>query len=127
MKQIAAYALVFALAVMPAFAQDETVPETDDGLTLMEEGARMLMRGLMTEIEPAIEGLRDGFEEMGPAFAEFAQSVGPAFADLLNQVDDFRNYEAPEFLPNGDIIIRRSPDAPLWTPEPDPETGEVDL
>ena len=127
MKQISAYTLVFALAVTPAFAQDETAPDIDDGFSLMEEGARMLMRGLMTEIEPAIEGLRDGFEDMGPAFAEFAQSVGPAFAELLNQVDDFRNYDAPEFLPNGDIIIRRSPDAPIWEPEPDPETGDVEL
>lgn len=100
-----------------------------DGLNLMEEGARMLMRGLMAEMQPTIEDLRDTFEEMGPAFAEFAQSVGPAFSELLSQVDDLRNYEAPEFLPNGDIIMRRSPDAPIWIPdETTPETApEIEL
>jgi hypothetical protein len=36
-----------------------------------------------------------------------------------------RNYDAPEVLPNGDIIMRRRDEAPTY--EPDPETGEVDL
>jgi hypothetical protein len=125
MKQIAVLTLALGLTVAPAIAQEQSETEVDDGFSLMEEGARMLMRGLMAEMEPAIDELRDSFEEMGPAFAEFARSVGPAFAELLNQVDDFRNYEAPEFMPNGDIIIRRKPAAPLW--EPDPETGEIEL
>jgi hypothetical protein len=125
MKQIIALTFALGLTLSPAVAQDQTDTEIDDGFNLMEEGARMLMRGLMSEMEPAITELRDGFEEMGPAFTEFAQAVGPAFAELLNQVDDFRNYDAPEFLPNGDIIIRRKPDAPIW--EPDPETGEIEL
>ncbi len=127
MRQLLAYTFVVGLVVTPALAQEETVPETEDGFSLIEEGARLLMQGLMTEIEPAIEDLHGTFEQMGPAFAEFAQSVGPAFAELLNQVDDLRNYEAPEFLPNGDIILRRSPDAPPWIPDPDPETGEIEL
>ncbi|MDP5084723.1 MAG: AAA+ family ATPase [Yoonia sp.] len=125
MKQIAVLTLALGLTVAPAIAQEQSETEVDDGFSLMEEGARMLMRGLMAEMEPAIDELRDSFEEMGPAFAEFARSVGPAFAELLNQVDDFRNYEPPEFMPNGDIIIRRKPAAPLW--EPDPETGEIEL
>jgi len=125
MKQLAGLTLIAALSVTPVVAQEDTPPQTDDGLSLMEEGARMLLRGLMTEVEPAIEGLRDGFEKMGPEFSEFVRTIGPAFAELLNQVDDFRNYEAPEFLPNGDIIIRRSPDAPAW--QPDPDTGDIEL
>ena len=125
MKQIVALTLVIGLAVTPALAQDTPESESEEGFSLMEEGARMLMRGLMAEMEPAITDLREGLEDMGPAFEEFAQTVGPAFSDLLNQVDDFRNYEAPEFLPNGDIIVRRKPDAPAW--QPAPETGEVEL
>ena len=125
MKHIIACIFALGLAAAPATAQEDVSPDAGDGFSLMEEGARLLMRGLMTEMEPAIDDLREGFADMGPAFAEFAQSVGPAFADLLNQVDDFSNYEAPEFLPNGDIIVRRKPDAPAW--EPDPETGEIEL
>jgi len=125
MKQIVILTFVACLGVSPAIAQEEVAPENQDGFSLMEEGARMLMRGLMTEMEPAITDLREGLEEMGPAFAEFAQSVGPAFVEMLDQVDDFRNYDAPEFLPNGDIVIRRKPDAPAW--QPDPETGDVEL
>lgn len=129
MKQIAVMTIVLGLSVSPVVAQDDPVPEVEEGFSLMEEGARMLMRGLMTEMKPAIGELRETFEQMGPAFAEFAQSVGPAFADLLNQVDDLRNYGAPEFMPNGDIIIRRKPDAPFWQPdvEPDQDMGEIEL
>lgn len=125
MKQIILATFLVATPLLPATAQESSETDTEDGFNLMEEGARMLLRGLMTEMEPAIDDLRDTFDEMGPAFAEFAQSVGPAFAELLEQVDDIRNYEAPEILPNGDIIIRRSPDAPVWVP--DAENGEVEL
>lgn len=106
-------------------AQDGPDPQTEEGFDLMEEGARMLMRGLMNEMEPTIDALRDSFQEMGPAFAEFAQSVGPAFAELLDQIDDLSNYDAPELLPNGDIIMRRRPDAPVWEPEFD--GSEIEL
>lgn len=125
MKQVVACTLAIGLSVLPALAQEQGESDVEDGFSLMEEGARMLMRGLMAEMEPAITDLREGFEDMGPAFAEFARSVGPAFAELLDQVDDFRNYQAPEFLPNGDIILRRKPDAPVW--QPDPETGDIEL
>ena len=125
MKQIAIIPLILCLSVPPALAQDADAPQDDDGFSLMEEGARLFMRGIMSEMEPALDEMRKSLDELGPAFAEFAQAVGPAFAALLDQVDDIRHYEAPEIMPNGDIIIRRSPDAPAW--EPDPETGEVEL
>lgn len=125
MKQIATLALALSLTFTPAMAQEDGDADVTDGFSLMEEGARMLMRGLMSEMEPAIADLREGFEQMGPTFEDFTQAVGPALAELLNQVDDFRHYEAPEFLPNGDIIIRRSPDAPEFSP--DPVTGEIEL
>lgn len=117
MKTMYAFTVAAILLWTPLVAED--APETDmnQGLNLMEEGARMLMRGLMEEMEPTLDALRENLEEIGPAFAEFVQSVGPAFGELLEQVDDLRNYEAPEFLPNGDIIMRRSPDAPVWKPE----------
>jgi len=36
---------------------------------------------------------------------------------VLEEVEDWSQYEAPEVQPNGDIIIRRKPDAPVVTPE----------
>lgn len=124
MKQLTALTLAFGLSVSPAFGQDENA-EIEDGFDLMEEGARILMRGLMSEVEPAITGLRDTLEDMAPELGEFVGTMGPAMTELLSQVDDFSNYQAPEFLPNGDIIIRRTPDAPIWAPEN--ENGEIDL
>ncbi|MEL6839545.1 MAG: AAA+ family ATPase [Pseudomonadota bacterium] len=124
MKQIVALTLAIGLSVSPVYAQDESA-EITDGFNLMEEGARMLMRGLMSEVEPALTELRDTFEDMAPALGEFVATMGPAMTDLLNQVDDFSHYQVPEFLPNGDIIIRRKPDAPLWVPQND--NGEIEL
>jgi hypothetical protein len=56
---------------------------------------------------------------------DFVREMGPGLAAFLNSVDDVRHYELPEFLPNGDIILRRKPDAPVWSPDPD--SGEIEL
>jgi hypothetical protein len=72
----------------------------------------------MDEIEPAMD-------EMGAAITLLGKDMGPVVAQLLGQIDDLRNYRAPEVLPNGDIILRRIPDAPDY--DPDPDTGAVDL
>ena len=58
--------------------------------------------------------------------------MGPAFVDVFDRVDSITNYQPPEILPNGDILIRRNPDAPAWPPaesrrrriEPEPRTPE---
>ncbi|WP_322893794.1 MULTISPECIES: AAA+ family ATPase [unclassified Yoonia] len=122
MKNLVAILVLSTSLASPIVAQEA---ETDQGFSLMEEGARMIMRGLMAEMEPAIDSLRDTVEEMGPAMGEFLREMGPSFAAFLNRIDDIRHYSPPEFLPNGDIILRRKPDAPIWTP--DPESGEVEL
>ena len=62
---------------------------------------------------------------MSDAMALFTAEMGPALAEMMTRIDDLRNYDSPEIMPNGDIIIRRKPDAPIF--EMDPETGEVDL
>lgn len=112
MKQIAALTLAAGLALSPAMAENHDQGEMGEGLNLMEEGAKILLRGLMTEMEPALKDLRDLAEEMAPAFAELQELLG-----------DFSNYHMPEVLPNGDIIIRRK--IPLMI-EPK-EEGEVEL
>jgi hypothetical protein len=90
---IRAVALTLLLA-LPASAEDSDPME---GIDLMQEGARLLLRGLM--------------DDMAPAIVKMDQ-----FARILQNLDD---YHLPEILPNGDVILRRK--VPL-TPAP-----EVDL
>lgn len=124
MKHIIALTLSLSFSAAPSFAQDE-----EDGVDLMQEGAELLLRGLMNEMEPAIDDLKGMMEEFGPAMQLFADEMGPVLADMLSKIDDIKHYEQPEFLPNGDIIIRRSPNAPIWdAPETEPdEDGQIDL
>ncbi len=68
------------------------------GRDLMSEALRLFMKGLMEEMDSALDGI-EGF------------------------LDDLSGYHPPEVLPNGDIIIRRR--QPV---EPAPgEEGEVEL
>ena len=128
MKQIAACTFALSLATAPVTAQDSA-----EGSDLMQQGAELLLRGLMSEMEPAIDDLRTMMEDFGPAMEAFASEMGPVLAEMLAKIDDIKHYEQPEFLPNGDIIIRRSPDAPDWdrpevAPEATPEEGaEIEL
>jgi hypothetical protein len=121
MKMILALCLIAA----PAFAEDAPatpVPE-GEGFSLMEEGAKLVLRGLMSEMEPALDEMGEALSEMEPALKE----LGPKLQQLIAMIDDFKNYAAPEMLPNGDIIIRRT--APLL-PKPDflpGPNGEIDL
>jgi len=101
----------------PALAQEE-----EDGLSLMERGAQMLMEGLMREMEPALEDLQGMAEEFGPALRDFTAQMGPALRNLLEEVQDWSVYHPPEMLENGDIIIRRkTPEELEQAPEPDEE------
>lgn len=111
-----------ALLASHAPAQDSpATPEPDgeanDGFSLIQEGARMLLRGLLTEMEPAID-------EMGKAL----ENLEPAVKDLMALIDDIRNYEAPRMLDNGDILIPRRKGVPpsLKAPQPPGDT-EIDL
>lgn len=111
-------ALILLLAAhlpLPAHAQEAE----EEGFDLMQEGAKLLFRGLMAEMEPAIT-------EMGKAL----QEVEPAMKELLSLIDDLRNYDSPRILPNGDILIPRRQTAPALPesalPEPG-ENGEIEL
>lgn len=75
------------------------------GMDLLGEGTRMILRGLLSEVQPLLE-------------------------DLRGRIDELDAYHPPEVLPNGDILIRRrtAPDHPV--PLPGTQTGpngEVDL
>lgn len=90
----------------PVTAQEE------GGSSIMDQALRQLLEGLLLEMEPTLDDMRDFIEQMGPAMA-----------DVLNEVKDWSAYEPPEILENGDIIIRRKPDpedAPNPTPKREP-------
>jgi len=120
MRQIYLPFVLSAALAMPAAAQQDDT----SGFNLMEEGARLLFRGLMQEMEPALKELEGLSSEMELALRGFAENMGPGLKDLLEQVEDFSKYHPPEIMPNGDIIIRRKSVEELAE---DVENGEVDL
>lgn len=88
------FAILLLLAT-PVWAEEHQ----ERGRDLMSEALKLFMRGLMAEMEPAMEGME-------------------------GLLEDLSAYHPPEILPNGDIIIRRK--TPIET-GPEEETGEVDL
>ncbi len=101
-RTLLALTLTAALAVTPLAAQQtEPDPSFEEGFSLLGEGARLILRGLQSEMAPMLEALGEAME-------------------------DVKAYDLPEVLENGDILIRRK--VPL-VPEGgvDPETGATDL
>jgi hypothetical protein len=96
MKQIATLLLVVALGA-PAHAQ-EANKDLQKGMTLLQEGTRLLLEGLMGEL-------------------------GNISVEIQGRLIDLQAYEFPEILPNGDIIIRRKKP----TDTQPPAEGEIEL
>lgn len=105
MKRIAVLVVTLGLAASPSLAEEPAPDAESDfgqGFSLLEEGTKLLLRGLMSEMEPALRELQGALQELDA-------------------------YHPPELLPNGDIIIRRKvPLPPGSVPEPGPD-GEIDL
>ena len=97
------FVLLALSMTLPAAAQDaesEPVPVPEQGIDLMGEALKLFMRGLMQEMEPAID-------------------------DLSGFLDNLDAYHAPEVLPNGDILIRRK--TPVEESIEGAEEGEIEL
>lgn len=86
--------------------------EPDAGRSLMERGADLFFEGLRREMAPTLEEAARLFAEIGPSMQQFLAEMGPALARIAEDVEDWSAYEAPEILPNGDIIIRRKAPPP---------------
>ena len=113
-------AFAAALVASPLAAQD--------GESLLDQGANMILRGLIEEVAPPLQELAGISAEVLPTFQLLAQEMGPAFVEVLGRIDSITNYEPPDLLPNGDIILRRSADAPAWVPSeaaPDTDAGDA--
>lgn len=119
MKHAFHAALVVALLTAPVTAQVGNAPAEDEGFSQMREGAELFFRGIMDEMEPAMEDFRAFAEMAGPHLRALLSEMGPALMQVLDQIDDIAHYEAPEVLENGDIIIRRKREAPEFAPVPD--------
>jgi hypothetical protein len=128
--------LILICLAHPAMAQDQPAPQPEqpiiapdplyEGLSLLEQGARSLLRGLAQEIGPGLDEMRRSLDEMKPALDDMGAALAglrPMAESLLALMDDIGNYQPPELMPNGDILIRRKP----GLPQPPPAEGEIDL
>ncbi|MEM6637501.1 MAG: hypothetical protein AAF667_16600 [Pseudomonadota bacterium] len=80
MTRIALLSIMLAVGT-PVAAEDKD-SSLKDGMELLSEGTRLLIEGLIQEMQPALDGLGDA-------------------------LSDLNAYHPPEILPNGDIILRR--------------------
>jgi hypothetical protein len=115
--------LSLKLMIVPAcLALTPLAAEETPGGSLMEEGAKLFLRGLMAQAEPVLDEMERSLREMEPALRE----MGPRLKQLVDLMGDVTNYEAPERLPNGDILIRRKPGAPPAPVLPAPDANRLD-
>lgn len=115
---VAPFLALSLVVTCPAQAQDAPAEGSpDDGFSLIEEGAKMILEGMFEEMGPAVRGMSEAMETLQPKVQE-----------LLELIDDVANYESPVRLENGDILIRRKPGAPAPSPGPViPPGGEIEL
>lgn len=115
MNRFAAPVLIAALVLtMPALrAEEGPTGDTSQGFSLLEEGARMVLRGMFEDLRPGLEELQSGLDAA-------LMEMEPALRSLALMIDDIRNYDPPVMLPNGDIVIRRKRLPPV-APEPGAE------
>jgi hypothetical protein len=99
MKTFVIIATACFLTLSPAWAQEKELQELADELEKFSDSARQLLEG-------------------------WADTLGPALEGLSEKIGDLSNYEAPEILPNGDIIIRRKKPKPKELPDDD---GSIEL
>ena len=93
-------------------APDEGADGATDGLGMIERGMGRLFQDFWTDVEP-------GLNRLGNDMSGALSRMGPVLKDLSVLVDDLGNYQAPQRLENGDILIARKPGAP-----PPPPIGD---
>lgn len=99
-------ALAGALAGAIAIAAAPTLAQTDWERDWDRDWER---ENIPERLDDALRGMLD---RMKPALEDMFDLLG-----VMEQIDNPLNYEKPVVLPNGDILIRRSPEAPEWDPD----------
>lgn len=130
MHRMKHYRMIFALPLIVTLGATPAISEEtpgEEGRSLMQEGARLFWEGIRREMGPALESLQDQAEEMEPALRDFVEEMGPALRDLMDKAGDLSAYEAPEILPNGDIILRRKEERAPPAEEEEAPSGPVEL
>ena len=116
---------ILAAALIAAPLAGHAQDSSGDGSDLLRQGADTFLRGLMEEMQPPLQELAGIGAKHLLELQSLAQEMGPALADVMDRIDSVTYYEGPEILPNGDVIFRRSPDAPPWEPaEATPDDAE---
>ncbi|WP_227493347.1 hypothetical protein [Paracoccus kondratievae] len=122
MRIIIIPSIMWMLAAPVALAQgyepplaDNPAPETtpEEAPRTLEEGLENFMRNMLNDAEPLLD-------QLGRDMGDTLSAVTPVLKDIGKLMDDVRNYQAPERLENGDILIRRRADAP-----PPPPVGDA--
>ncbi len=111
MTHLAPVAVLLMLAT-PAAAQSTEAPG------LLERLLGGFMDQMIEDAAPHLENLE---RDMGL----LAESMRPTMERAAALIDDVGNYQSPERLPNGDILIRRKPGAPPPPALPDIATPEA--
>lgn len=109
LRLLLAPALMLSLAA-PVAAQ--TVAPQAEQPSLLDQLIGGLMYQMFEQAAPHLDNLE---RDLGM----LAESMKPTFENIGALIDDIQNYEAPERLPNGDVIIRRKAGAPPPPPLPD--------
>ena len=133
---IAALTLMLSLggaATAQEFQMPRADPPPSNGLPRVEvapenlgdelgRGLESMMNDMFQKAQPHLEGLANDLRGT-------LEDYRPALETMAALMDDIRNYERPERLPNGDILVRRRagapPPPPLDAPVPDTQTQPV--
>lgn len=100
-------ALVAGLALAQTPYEPPPADDSDPGSLGhdIENGIQGFMEKLLNEVQPHLD-------QLGRDLNDTMNSFAPVMDELQAVMDDVGNYQTPERLENGDILIRRRADAP---------------
>ena len=122
-KSLVALTISAALA-LPVLAQDWQMPrDSDPPMGDAPGGQQKPLGDFESELDGAMNDLFNRLQPhlnaLGDELANTMNDFAPALNEISGLIDDIGNYERPERLENGDILIRRRADAPPPPPVAD--------